>query len=172
MSIADSKERITQIEQEARERYEALQGQYKDHLSPEQVANKISIAEAKYKDYLSPNAVQELKQEHAQELVMKEQNHAKALETKDTEHTKTLQEKQKEIDALKNENTQKDENINGLEGQITQYTQELDKVKPELATLKTTNQQLQQENLKLKPSVSHKSTDQSKAFSRETRTYG
>ncbi|BCZ18355.1 double-stranded DNA repair protein Rad50 (plasmid) [Helicobacter sp. NHP19-003] len=164
LSIADLKKRITQIEQEAKERYQALQEQYKDHLSPkqiteqykdylspQQVENKITATKALYDGYLSPEQVQELKQEHAQELEMKEQSHTKVLETKDTEHTKALQEKQKEIDALKNENTQKDESINGLKDQITKHTQEFDKMKPELATLKTTNQQLQQENLKLKP---------------------
>ncbi|GMB90431.1 hypothetical protein NHP190002_11240 [Helicobacter ailurogastricus] len=157
LSIADLKKYITQIEQEAKERYEKLQEQYKgylspeqiteqykDYLSPQQVENKITATKSLYKDYLSPKQVQELKQKHAQELEMKEQSHAKALETKDTEHAKVLQEKQKEINSLKNENTQKDGSINSLKGQITQHTQEL-------ATLKTTNQQLQQENLKLKP---------------------
>ncbi|BDQ29776.1 hypothetical protein NHP190002_11440 [Helicobacter ailurogastricus] len=42
-------------------------------------------------------------------------------------------------------------NINGLKERIAKHTQELDKMKPELATLKITNQELQQENLKLKP---------------------
>ncbi|WP_104758969.1 coiled-coil domain-containing protein [Helicobacter bizzozeronii] len=131
LSIADLKARIATIEQEAKTRYQALQEQYKD--------------------YLSPSAVQELKQEHAKELEMKEQSYTETLESKDTEHTKALQEKQKEIDALKNENAQKDGNINGLKEQIAKHTQELENSKQEIATLKTTSQELQQENLKLKP---------------------
>ncbi|BEG58312.1 hypothetical protein NHP21005_20000 (plasmid) [Helicobacter sp. NHP21005] len=151
LSIADLKERITQIEQEAKERYQSLQEQYKDYLSPEQVENKITATKDLYDGYLSPKQVQDLKQEHTKELEMKEQSHAKALETKDTEHTKALQEKQKEIDTLNDNNTKKDKNISDLKDQITQYTQELESSKQEIATLKTTNQQLQQENLKLKP---------------------
>ncbi|BDQ28158.1 hypothetical protein ASB1_18340 (plasmid) [Helicobacter heilmannii] len=146
LSIADLKKRITQIEQEAKERYQALQAQYKDHLSPEQVENKISIAEAKYKDYLSPSAVQELRQKHTKELELRKQSYTKDINTKDTEHAKALQEKQKEIDTLKNENTQKDENINGLKERIVKHTQELDKVKPELATLKANADVLQQQS--------------------------
>ncbi|BEG58226.1 hypothetical protein NHP21005_19140 (plasmid) [Helicobacter sp. NHP21005] len=86
LSIADLKERITQIEQEAKERYQSLQEQYKDYLSPEQVENKISIAEAKYKDYLSPSAVQELRQKHTKELELRKQSYTKDINTKDTEH--------------------------------------------------------------------------------------
>ncbi|GMT39174.1 hypothetical protein NHP20013_12990 [Helicobacter bizzozeronii] len=93
LSIADLKAGIATIEQEAKTRYQALQEQYKEYCSPQQVEATINTTKALYKDYLSPSAVQELKQEHAQELELREQSHTEALEAKDTEHTRALQEK-------------------------------------------------------------------------------
>ncbi|WP_120945192.1 coiled-coil domain-containing protein [Helicobacter labacensis] len=119
LSIAGLKKRIGIIEQEAKAYYEKLQEQYKDHLSP--------------------STVQKLKQEHAQALEMKEQSHAKTLETKKHRTCQSLTRKTKEIDALKNENIQKDESINSLKGQITQHTQEF-------ATLKANTNALQQQS--------------------------
>ncbi|WP_281769813.1 hypothetical protein, partial [Helicobacter ailurogastricus] len=135
LSIAELKARIGKIEKEAKTRYEVLQEQYKDHLSPEQVENKISIAEAKYKDYLSPSAVQELRQKHTKEFELRKQSYTKDINTKDTEHAKTLQEKQKEMDTLKHENTQKDNALQELKGQIVKHTKELENSRQEIATL-------------------------------------
>ncbi|GMB92723.1 hypothetical protein NHP200010_04340 [Helicobacter bizzozeronii] len=71
LNIDGLKKRITQIEQEAKERYQALQEQYKD--------------------YLSPKEVQELQQEHSKELENKSQDYKRALEAIETTHAKEIQ---------------------------------------------------------------------------------
>ncbi|BCD48542.1 coiled-coil domain-containing protein [Helicobacter suis] len=70
LNIEGLKKRIVAIEQKAKTRYEALQEQYKD--------------------YLSPNGVQELRQAHTKELETKEQEHGVALKDKEALHAKEL----------------------------------------------------------------------------------
>ncbi|WP_260321754.1 hypothetical protein [Helicobacter gastrofelis] len=142
LSIADLKNRITQIEREAKERYKTLQEQYKDHLSPEQVKDKvtatakqyekhlspeqvedkITATKALYKDYLSPSAVKELRQKHTKELELREQSHTKALQEKDSALEKMAQE-------LRNKDT---EHAKALDTLQTQHAQELEQAKREL----------------------------------------
>ncbi|WP_121022704.1 hypothetical protein [Helicobacter vulpis] len=58
--------------------------------------------------------MQELKQEHTQELEMREQSHVRALQEKDTEHTGELRKKDKALETLTQELKAKDKRVQNL----------------------------------------------------------
>ncbi|WP_199764894.1 coiled-coil domain-containing protein [Helicobacter felis] len=132
LSIADLKKRITQIEQEAKKRYEKLQEQYKDHLNPKQVEDKIAATKALYKDYLSPSAMQELKQEHTKELESREQSHSKALQEKDIEHAQVLKEKDKTLEKVAQELETKERQVQEHARDLADSNKALEKLTQEL----------------------------------------
>ncbi|WP_199768462.1 coiled-coil domain-containing protein [Helicobacter salomonis] len=132
LSIADLKKRITQIEQEAKKRYEKLQEQYKDYLNPKQVEDKITATKALYKDYLSPSAMQELEQKYTQELEIKEQSHTKALQEKDIEHAKALKDKDKTLEKVAQELEAKERQVQEHARDLADRNKDLEKLTQEL----------------------------------------
>ncbi|CAM2956925.1 coiled-coil domain-containing protein [Helicobacter felis] len=132
LSINGLKKRITQIEQEAKKRYEKLQEQYKDYLSPKQVEDKITATKALYEDYLSPSAVQELKQEHTKELESREQSHSKALQEKDIEHAQVLKEKDKTLEKVAQELKAKERQVQEHARDLADSNKALEKLTQEL----------------------------------------
>ncbi|GMB92706.1 hypothetical protein NHP200010_04170 [Helicobacter bizzozeronii] len=132
---------ITQIELEAKERYdEALKN--REH--------ELNLA---YNQALETRK-QELRLEYTKELEAKEKEHTQALEAKDTEHAKAINSLKEQHTTTLKQAQEANEKLNqenqALEAKQQSLTQELKNSKQEITTLKVTNQELQQENQALK----------------------